>query len=177
MRNYGQVRWLSVVLLLFAITYITYLFERESIAKFTAEVLVGKTYTNEILQKVVLDATSNNDSIILPIKADIGKLQDELQAELATAKALRDSLLCILEDQHNQLYQLRNDLDSIRNYRQSSAMDHDSLYTLYHKLSGNIVKMKLESSIQQEQPKTLLDSMKVLFTDGNSNTQKNRKNR
>lgn len=166
MQNYGKVRWLSVVLLLFTITYITYLFEKDSIARITAEILVGKKYTNEMLQKVVFDATSNNDSIVKPIKTDIENLQRILQSELDRAKMTRDSLFCILEDQNNQLSELGKDLDNVQDIRKSLTSNQDSLYTLYSKLSGSVVKMKLTNIFQREQPKTLLDSMRAAFIPG-----------
>lgn len=166
MQNYGKVRWLSVVLLLFTITYITYLFEKDSIARITAEILVGKKYTNEMLQKVVFDATSNNDSIIKPIKTDIENLQSTLRSELYRAKITRDSLFCILEDQNNQLSELRKDLDSVQSARNSFTSNQDSLYVLYNRLSSSVVKMKLTNIFQREQPKTLLDSMRVVFIPG-----------
>jgi hypothetical protein len=124
MRNYGQVRWLSVVLLIFGVTYVTYLYEKDHIARITAEILVNKKYTNSILEKVVLDAKRNNESILIPMRKSIENLQkklavdslqlDNLQTENNRTEQLMDELMCDLEDAHTQITILQSSNDSLQ---------------------------------------------------------------
>ncbi len=171
MRDYGKFKLIPLGLLLFAILYVTYLFERKYIINLAAEKIATKELNHSVLEKIALNEKRNNESILIPLKKSIENLQKKLRTDSIQLASLQiqnnrneilmNELVCELEDAHTQVTILQSSNDSLQ--RSTSQLWASQKVTLDKKFKELDKKISYVTVKTDARKLNFSDSLKLVF--------------